>query len=109
MTIDTLGTFLRAWEPDGGSVALEARHEQEIDAAFSQWVERGVDRVLRLTLAHGDEYVTKASQIEAFTISTPDGRRRATELEAAAGAEDVENRKAVGLPVRSDGEEWRTE
>jgi hypothetical protein len=102
-----IGTFLRLFEVDDATVAVLREHEDEVDAAYSHWIERGIDKVLRLTTSHGDEYVTCASRIERFTVSTPEGRRKAIQLEAAGVEEDAANYRAAGLPYESDGDEWR--
>lgn len=94
-------TYLRLWE-ETGSVLVVQSDEHSIDAAVSHWLETHRDGLLHLTLASGDRYVTRASNILCWLISTPQGRALAAEMEKAANDEDRANRIAVGLPWDED-------
>ena len=93
----SLGTYIRVWEWNGDTMMIERHHESEIDAAYTAWVDHQIDKVLRFLTLHGDEYVTRASQIDTWTVSTPLGRKRAYEIIAAEDEEDAANREAAGL------------
>jgi hypothetical protein len=98
----SLGRFITVYEVDGDTLAIESTYESELDAAYTGWVERGIDRVLRLTQIHGDEFVMRASQILSYAISTPEGREKHTSLEKVAKDERKGNRQTAGLPWEDD-------
>lgn len=92
------GTYLKLWEEDGGSVCLEADSRNPIDAAVSTWLDTKRDSLLYLTTIAGEEFVTRASRVTSWLVSTPEGRSATIAYEKAAVDEERANRVAVGLP-----------
>jgi len=104
--MDTLGRVLCLWEDDG-PVNLQPGDEGKLDTAVLEFLREGRDSLLYLTSLSGEVYVTRASNVCGWIISTPETRTRAVELESIAREENRRNREAFGLPVESDGEEWK--
>lgn len=91
------GTFIRLWE-EHGEVAVDVTYAEPLGLALEAWVERNMDSVVSLRTLSGDLYKTKASNIDSFMVSTPEGRRRTLELEKAQGDEKRQIRHDIGLP-----------
>ena len=92
------GTYLRIWESDGGNIAVMSEHEPSIDAAVGAWLDTSRDSLIRLTCITGEDYVTKASRVTAWLVSTPEGRAASTAHQKDIVEEERANRLAVGLP-----------
>lgn len=90
------GIFLRVWE-ETGSVIVDPAEKHSIDAAVSQWLREGRDSLLHLTTASGEEYVTRASGIQCWLLSTPEGRMRSIEIEKWTEEERKHQRAELGL------------
>lgn len=95
------GTYLQVWE-GSNFLSVQPEHEPSIDGAVSHWLDTQRDCLVRMTTVSGDEYVTRASLITSWAISTPEGRRRHTEMEKHSMDEERENRVAVGLPWEAE-------
>lgn len=91
-----IGAFVRVYDASG-FVAVELDDEPRLDAAVSAYLDNGRDRLVRMARIDGDEYVILASEVTGWMVSTPEGRRRSTELDKASKDEEEANRQAVGL------------
>ena len=93
------GTFVKLWDTSGDSVCCVAEDEPRIDAAVTAWLSSGktADSILDLTLESGDGFRILASAVVSWIVSTPEGRLRATECDAAHKAEAEEFRAAAGI------------
>ena len=91
-----VGSFLKVWEKDS-VYCIEPADKHAIDAAVEKYLETGRDSLLYLTLYCGDEYVTRVSCIMNWRESTPAGRQRQRELDAAGKEED-------GIPAWEEAE-----
>lgn len=102
-----LGPFIKLFEVEGGSVLLVPDEEPRLDAALTAYLDSGCtrDRLIRLTLLDGDEYVTTASRISAWLVSTPEGRRRAVRIDKLIDDEIRSYREAAGYN-EWEGEGW---
>lgn len=91
-------TFLKVYGEDG-YILVRPECEPALDAAVTAYLDSGGirDTLVHLTGISGDEYVTRASRITSWLISTPEGRMRETEIEKALADEHTANRHAVGL------------
>lgn len=84
----TVGTYARVYiRENGGCYHIDASFWDEIDAAFSDWIERHRDRVLHLKGYDGREIQIAASRISDMSLATPEARARTRDLEAAEKAE----------------------
>lgn len=103
-----LGIFVRVFDVDGAVVLVTPDDEPRIDAAVTAFLDSGCsrDRTLRLTMLSGDEYVTPASRISSWIVSTPEGRRRSIAIEKVIEDEIRSYRKAAGYS-EWEGEGWR--
>lgn len=97
------GSFLKVWQGENWVLAIP-EEEPRIDAAVSQWIDSGGtrDTILRLTLVDGDTFTLRASTIDSWLLSTPEGRRRSHEWDKAAEDERREQRTAAGFPWDED-------
>jgi hypothetical protein len=66
---------------------IAREHWDEIDGAMHNWIERRIDRVLALRSTNGHDCLVPASRINDVFMSTPEGRARGRELDAAMKAE----------------------
>lgn len=83
-----LGSFVRLYiVENGGAYHVMEDHWDEIDAAYHNWIERKIDRVLSLVGNNGSDILLAASRISEVCRMTPECRQRARELEAAEKAE----------------------
>ena len=96
----SLGTILRLWDVDGDQIAVDPSCEAAIEAAFRKWAEENKDTCLALRMAYGDATWIRASDIRRWSMSTPEGRLKATQMEADAEEEQKENNQLAGLPVK---------
>ena len=103
----SIGTFLQVNEYDDDCVFVSVNHEREVDEAVRAWLSEQRDSILYLTTVGGLLYRMKASDVRSWLISAPQERRASAEWEVEITAERRRVRKDVGLPVESDGEEWR--
>lgn len=75
MTDDGLGTYIVVWtEQCSSRYEIHASHWSTLDAAFGQWVERGIDKLLELNIITGPTLMLPVSRISEFLLSTPDSR-----------------------------------
>jgi hypothetical protein len=96
-----VGKFIRLWENDG-AVYIHPKHVEDLRLAWPDWVEKGNDAALTLTMLYGDTYYTRCSKISSWAISTPEGRKSAIALEKAQREETQDFRTQVGLPWEDD-------
>lgn len=83
-----VGTFLCIYiRYDGGAFHVAESYWDEIDAAFHQYVERNINRVLSLTNTNGADLLLPACQIGAVLRTTPESRERQRKLDAASKIE----------------------
>lgn len=90
------GTYLKVYDRIGEAVYCIADDEPRIDAAVSRWIETKRDTLLDLTLLEGTTYKTLASDIMAWTITTPETREYRVALNKANEDEHTEHRHAAG-------------
>lgn len=95
--MEDVGAYLSVYE-ESGNILVQPEHEPSVDAAVGNYLDTGRDALLRLTTLAGDEYVTRASNVTSWLLSTPEGRLKSTEFEKAAYDEERDNRVSVGLP-----------
>lgn len=94
-------SFVKVFEKDGCFCAtLGAEHA--LDAALSHFLDTGRDVVVTLTQLNGDVYCVRASNIDSWRISTPEGRRKDVELEALNREEHKQYRADYGLAWLDD-------
>ena len=93
--------YLRVWDDDG-SYCVTEECESSLDAAVSLYLAEGRDSLIQITWVGGDTFKVRASLMKCWTLSTPEGRRRETEIEAERKQERDENRQAAGLPSWED-------
>lgn len=72
---------------DGRMHQVKPEQFDEIDAAFGNWIERRIDRLLHLTTLNGGELLIPASRMSEAVRSTPETRELQRRLEAASKAE----------------------
>lgn len=84
--------FVKVYEVDSTFVLVRAEAWSELLAALEIYVADGKERLVRMQLITGNEYVTKISRICSILISTLDDRIRAVEIDQALTAE----RKEIG-------------
>ena len=82
-----IGSFIKVWETNS-VYCVELADKHAIDAAVEKYLETGRDSLLYLMLHSGDEYITRVSCIMNWRESTPEGRQRQRELDAAQKEED---------------------
>jgi len=70
-------------ENEDANFRVETHHWDEIDAAYHQYVERRIDRVLTLDSTDGTPLLIAASRIGGVSISSPESRERIRAIEAA--------------------------
>ena len=86
-TIDS-GSYAALYlDGESGEFHIQPHHWDEIDAAYHNWVERRIDRVLSLTCDDGRPLLIAASRVGGLAMSTPEYRQRSRELDDARKAE----------------------
>jgi hypothetical protein len=95
------GTYVVLFEENGQCRALPDA-VSSMDAAVTLFLDTGRDQLVHLTTLSGCEYVTRASLINGWMISSPETREREVHFEKKAIDEDKANRVAAGLPWESD-------
>lgn len=88
MATETLGSFVQLFiRNDGGRYHVAHEHWNEIDAAYTHWTERGIDRVLTLSCTNGSPVLLAVSRIGEMHLSTPESRQLDITLADALKAE----------------------
>lgn len=83
-----LGSWILLYTVQANSMYIvDAAQWDEIDAAYGNWIERRIDRVLCLTGRDGSDIRIAASRVSDFCLSTPEARGKAREYELAEKAE----------------------
>jgi len=72
---------------DGGKYHVDMQHWDELDAAYGNWIEKKIDRVLTLTCLDGGPLLIAVSRIAELCPSTPEIRQRSREQGEALKAE----------------------
>lgn len=80
-------SFLRVFDARGGVVRLMVSEESKLDAAVERHLETGRDSLLHLEFVEGGEYITLASEITSWFITTPELRDHAERIDAMLKAE----------------------
>lgn len=98
------GTYVKLFDSADAFVCCEPHEEPRIDAAVSRYLETGgnVDTLLCLDLVDGCSYKTRASNILAWYVTSPEDRRRRVQWEKDAADENAELRQEAG--IWDDGE-----
>lgn len=84
--LDGLPVWVNVNCVDGNTCQVSGDHWDELDAAYHNWYERHIDRVLALTCLTGSDFIVAASRISDILRSTPESRTKNHELEAAQKA-----------------------
>lgn len=79
---EQIGSFLVVWHTDGTGYQIRAQHAPTIRDAVTRWLREGYDQVVDLTALSGDGFCIKASCIDSWTLSTPEGRAAKQEIDA---------------------------
>lgn len=83
------GTYICLFVLDGAGnkYHVDESFWDEIDAAYHNWIERKIDRVLALTCSDGGPVLVAASRISELCLSSPEIRMRGREQSEALKAE----------------------
>lgn len=92
-----LGTYLLIWDKDDNCYHSDKRHLSRLGDAVSACLDTGRDSLIQLTALSGDVYVLRASNINAWQVTTPDGRRREVEMQIALEFEAETIKQELGI------------
>ena len=104
MTTDC-GTYLRLWDDTGDVWTLVDTDFNQIDHAVSEYLSTSRDSLLHLTTLSGETFVTRASRVECWVVSTPETRYRELEFLKAAEIEKATACEALGIVLSDDTDE----
>ncbi len=82
-----IGTFVAVSLVSSETYWIPERYWDEIDAAFHNFIERRIDKLLSLTTLAGAEILIPVSRIGDVGLSTPETRDRTRALDRAMQAE----------------------
>jgi hypothetical protein len=99
--VDTDGSYLKVWDATGESLA-SVDDAPILAHAVETHVERGIDSLIRLTLASGAVLTVRAATVAGWVVTTPASRARALELERDSREEERTARALLGLPWDED-------
>jgi hypothetical protein len=91
--------FLRVWFADDSHEWVGEEDLPRIDALVSQHVDSGGtrDALIHMTGTQGDPITCRVSYIVGWSLTTPEGRQRAWEIEAHRREEKARQMAEVGL------------
>lgn len=97
MTSD--GVFLSVYDMQGGLASVEPGDEGRLDAAVTAYLDSGGtrDSLIHLTMTNGQRYAIRASAVQSWILTTPEGRLKSLEIEQASRQEEKANRMALGI------------
>lgn len=101
------GIYLKIHERGVGSRDVLAGDRMQIVEAVDVYLREGRDCLLILHDLAGMEYQVRASAVQSFTVSTPEGRLRALAVRKAQMEEYDRMRDEAGVPlVRESPYPW---
>lgn len=92
-----LGTYLLVWDKDDNCYHAHKRFLPRLGDAVSAYLETGRDSLIQLTALSGDVYVLRASNVNAWQVTTPEGRKAEVEMQLALEVEAQAIKLELGL------------
>ena len=84
-------SFLAVYSDDDGFARVPLCEEGKLDAMVTEYLDSGGtrDKLIHLDTLDGVRYVVRASSVTSWYVSTPEGRARQNEINAALKAESA--------------------
>lgn len=92
-----LGTYLLVWDNDDNCYHAHSRFLSRLGEAVQTYLETGRDSLVQLTALSDDVYVVKASNVTAWQVSTPNGRKAEVEMQLALEVEAQAIKHELGI------------
>lgn len=92
-----LGTYLLVWDKDDNCYHAHTRHLTRLGDQVGAYLETGRDSLIQLTALTGDVYVLRASNVHAWQVTTPDGRKKEVEMQFALELEAQAIKLELGI------------
>jgi hypothetical protein len=101
------GDYLKIHERGAGAREVQSGDRHQIVEAVDVYLREGRDSWLILRDLAGMEYQVRASAVQSFSVSTPEGRLRALQVKRAQMEEYDRMREEAGVPlVRESPYPW---